>query len=220
MNAHILYNIILRSRGNYSFIHKLKDFDKLLDVGCGNNWPQIAKKIKPKIYYFGLDIQDYNNPKNNMADEYLLVEPEEFSDAIKNLKGNFDAVVSSHNLEHTNSPYKTLDSMCKALKEGGSMYLAFPCEDSVNFPSRKVTLNYYDDQTHNNTPVNFDRVIEILKENDLNIIFSRKKYKPFILFLIGLIQEPLSRILNRNLQGTWALYGFESIIWAKKVKSK
>ena len=38
--------------------------------------------------------------------------------------------------------------MCISLKKGGILYMAFPCEESITFPSREGTLNFYDDPTH------------------------------------------------------------------------
>ena len=109
---------------------------RVLDVGCGNDSPAHFKKIRPDFYYVGIDIGDYNQntePRKN-ADEDIIATPEEFSDRIGALPANFDAVVSSHNIEHCEFPDRTLVAMLSVIKPGGRIYLAFPCEASVNFP--------------------------------------------------------------------------------------
>jgi hypothetical protein len=61
--------------------------------------------------------------------------------------------------------------------------------------------------------------MEILKENNMEIIISKRSYKPAINYLFGLLLEPLSKIMKKVLwstYGTWAYWGFETIIWAKK----
>ena len=113
---------------------------RVLDVGCGNDSPAHFKKIRPDLYYVGIDIGDYNQntePRKN-ADEYIITTPEEFGDRIGALPASFDAVVSSHNIEHCEFPDRTLAAMLSVIKPGGRLYLAFPCEASVNFPHRKV----------------------------------------------------------------------------------
>lgn len=216
MNLRLIYNLIFRPKGIHKFISTIPDGSKLLDVGCGNDSPKRVKDINPNIIYSGIDVADYNQSSANYADEYIITKPEDFSQTIRNLGEKFNFVTSSHNLEHCNDPYKTLVSICSALRSNGKLFLAFPCEDSVNFPSRKVTLNFYDDDTHIDKPIDFEKVLKILKENNFKVTYSKKKYKPTLLYIIGFLQEPFSRLIGKNLQGTWAYYGFETIIWAIK----
>jgi hypothetical protein len=112
--------------------------------------------------------------------------------------------------------FGTLQAMMNSLKPGGRIYLAFPCEVSAKFPSRRRTLNYYDDDTHKDIPPSFDNIINTIVSNGFEIEYSTRRYRPFLLWLLGLIQEPFARWRNDILQGTWAFYGFESIIWARK----
>jgi hypothetical protein len=122
-------------------------------------------------------------------------------------------------LEHCNDREETFNGIVKILKHGGNLFVSFPTKDSINFPSRKGTLNYYDDSTHKYNPPDFYKIISTLKENNFDIIFSSSSYKPLLYFLIGLLLEPLSKITNRvlfNSYGTWSYWGFESIIWARK----
>lgn len=100
--------------GKRTFFMKLENRDRVLDVGCGNNSPVMTKFFAPGIYYVGVDVGDYNNTSESLrvADEYHVFAPEYFADGINNLDGEFDAVISSHNIEHNNFPFKTLKAMC------------------------------------------------------------------------------------------------------------
>jgi SAM-dependent methyltransferase len=189
-----------------------------LDVGCGNNSPCIIKALCPEIFYVGIDIGNYNQTETNLADEYVISSPDEFADSLANLGKRFDAVLSSHNLEHCNHREKTLEAMIKILKPHGDILLLFPSEKSVEFPSRRGTLNYYDDETHRDKPPIFKDVLEKFKSSRMKIIFAKKSYRPLFLYLMGLLQEHYSKKQKQVLLGTWAYWGFESVIWAKKVE--
>lgn len=208
---------IIRPSGKISFISKLKPNSKLFDVGCGNNSPYFVKKILPKCHYTGIDIGDYNQIKPNLADKYIVTTPSDFANEIRRLENTFDAVISTHNLEHCNDRNETLKAMLFALKKDGELFISFPSEGSVNFPSRQGTLNYFDDETHKHTPPIFQSIVDMLDENNFQIIYSIKSYRPFLLRTLGFLFEPISKVRKKVLIGTWEYYGFESIIRAKKL---
>lgn len=216
MNLQVLIHSILRRNGKFHFLSKLRKEARILDVGCGNNSPYKFKRILPFCHYTGLDVADYNIDKPEIADEYIITTPNDFVKEIDKFDQHFDAVVSSHNLEHCLDRDGVLLSMLKSVKKGGEIFLSFPTEKSVNFPRRKGTLNYYDDPTHMFAPPNFDEVIKVLKENDFIVSYSQKQYSPLILKFFGFLFEPISRMKNKVMRGTWEYYGFESIITAKK----
>ncbi len=213
----LLYQRIFRRRGLYAFLTTLDPESAIMDVGCGNDSSHNIKSSFPSFNYTGIDIGSYNQTKPLLADSYVLTTPENFPIEIAKFTDHFDAVISSHNLEHCNSRASTLSAMLKAVKKGGKLYLSFPCEASVNFPHRKRTLNYFDDDTHKFSPPDFDGILSTLRDQGFLIEYSFRRYQPAGLWLIGLIQEPIARFRNTILQGTWAYYGFESIIWAKKI---
>jgi SAM-dependent methyltransferase len=220
VNLKLLFALLLRSRGKASFLNYIPKNAKVLDVGCGNNSPFRVKSKRPDIFYVGLDVGNYNqkaNP-NCYADRYIIVSSKDFVEEIKKFCNSFDAIISSHNLEHCERQDEVLDAMLKALKKGGKIYLSFPCEESINFPKRRDTLNFYDDPTHLRM-LNFNKTIDKIKSNSLVIDFAVKRYRPFILFMIGLILEPFAFILKRNMPfgSTGAFYGFETIIWASRI---
>ena len=211
-----ILKVLLKPNGKQAFIYFLPKKARLLDVGCGNNSPLRTKLLAPSLEYIGLDIGNYNQQTSMYADQYILTEPENFDKTIIELGGNFDALVSSHNLEHCNNREATLNAMISSLKIGGDLYLAFPSESTVFFPKRMNTLNYYDDPTHIGDPPSFDKIIQTLEDKNFEIKFATKKYRPLFLTIIGFLLEPISHFKKKVLPGTWAYWGFESIVVAKK----
>jgi SAM-dependent methyltransferase len=211
---------LLRGQGKVRFIKSLQKNATLLDVGCGNDSPLICKFLRSDIYYVGLDIGDYNQNRNsiNSADEYILTTPDMFPTAITNIHTTFDAVISSHNLEHCSAPNAVLDAMLRALKPGGRIYLSFPSEASIVFPKRRG-LNFFDDSTHKEV-VRIKGVLEQITSAGFIVDYVAEQNRPRLLNLIGLLLEPLSSFCGKVMVGTWEYYGFESIIWATKCSGR
>lgn len=218
MNIKDITKKFLRKNGKTYFLSRLSFNSSILDVGCGNNSPFRTKQILPNCNYTGIDIGDYNQTKPLLADKYIVTTPQNFSSEIKKLSASFDAVISSHNLEHCDDRKMTLEAMLSTIKIGGKLFLSFPCEKSINFPKRGGTLNYYDDSTHKLSPPNFLETLTSIIDKGFEIEYAERNYSPLILRSIGFVCEPLSKIKNRNMIGTWEYYGFESIIIAKKLK--
>ena len=201
-----------------AFLQTLSPRPKILDVGCGNNSPQLTKTWRPDCCYVGLDVGDYNQDASpdRIADKYILSSSENFASTIESLQGNFDGVISAHNIEHCDDPNGTLKAMLNALRIGGRIYLAFPSEASVRFPSRIGTLNFYDDPTHKHV-LNFEHTCRTIEISGFRIDVAVKRNRPLCLAIPGLLKEPFYALQKRVSYQTWALYGFESIIWATRV---
>jgi SAM-dependent methyltransferase len=215
---HFLQAKFLLGRGREAFLRSLPRHAKILDVGCGNNSPRYTKQVLSNCHYTGLDIGDYNQIESHWADRYIITDPEGFAERILQFGSRFDAVISNHNLEHCNDREKVLEAMLGALNDGGKIYLAFPSEQTVLFPKREGSLNYYDDASHQGLPPDFSAVIRSIERSGCKVEFAAKQYKPVFLYLIGSINERKSREQRRTLRGTWAYYGFESVIHARKTK--
>jgi SAM-dependent methyltransferase len=210
------YHRVFRRKGLYAFLSILPSKCSVLDVGCGNDSSYNIKTCFPEFNYTGIDIGDYNQTKPMLADEYIITTSDNFAKKIGEIETRFDAVISSHNLEHCDDRDKTLQSMMHVVRPGGFLYISFPCQESIHFPRRKRTLNYFDDPTHQSLPPNFNDIVQYLVDNDFDLTQKIRRYRPILLFVIGLFQEPIAWLRKDNLQGTWSLYGFESIIWARK----
>ena len=208
---------MLRPNGKTHFMLSLDSHASILDVGCGNNSPFQVKSILPGSTYTGVDVGDYNQTKPNKADRYIVTTPAGFTEALRAFDEEFDAVMSSHNIEHCDDREGTFSAMLRATKLGGKVYVSFPCAESVRFPSRAGTLNYYDDATHKDLPPDFDWLVQVLGECGFQIEHAARHNRPPFFRLLGLLVEPVSRWRKRVMRGTWEFYGFESIIIARKI---
>lgn len=210
---------LFRRHGKIAFLKSLEAGSTIVDVGCGNDSPVIAKRIRPDCTYVGIDVADYNQTQSpsTTADRYLRCAPEDFAATLAGLAGCADAVVSSHNVEHCFDPDAVLAAMVGMLRQSGSLYLAFPCPESVGFPRRRGTLNFYDDASHRR-PIDVVAVIEALSAAGMHLVHVHRRYRPPLPFVVGLVLEPLSALSGRCMPAgsTWALYGFETVIWAKR----
>ena len=207
---------ILKPNNKVDFISGLRSDAKILDVGCGNNSPYLVKNILPSCQYIGIDVADYHQTKPILADDYVITTPESFADSIRDYEGQCDAVISSHNLEHCNDRDDTLNAMLAALNTGGRLYLSFPSEDTIHFPNRGGTLNYYDDPTHIGKPPNFLQTLTRIEKAGCTVTFKAKKYRPMLMWIVGALNESTSKKRDQVMSGTWDYYGFESIIIARK----
>ena len=220
MNIKYIIASLLRKHGKHRFVYNLKINSKLLDIGCGNASVIGLKRMCPSCVYVGIDIAGYRQTEysKSLMDEYIITPPGSFAQAIEQLGKDFDAVVSSHNIEHCAEPERVLSAMMGRLKVGGLMYLSFPTTKSVSFPPRLGTLNFYDDPTHTKKPPDYEAILKYLEQNGFIISYRTKQYRPFLLFITGAILEGISRRKGKIFPGTWEYYGFESIVHCKRVK--
>jgi SAM-dependent methyltransferase len=199
------------------FLASLPPRAEILDVGCGNDCPYTTKSLRPDVRYVGIDVCDYcNDHGTEYADEFVVIPPEAFVTAIEGRAGQFDAVISSHNLEHCFDPDAVTAAMTEALRPGGRIYLAFPSAASLTLPKRGGCLNFFDDSTHVRPP-DYERVLELLHRGGVRTTYAAERHRPFSRAAIGFVSEPVSRLRNQVMRGTWALYGFETVIWGTKV---
>ena len=217
MKIKTLLKLFLRPNGKVDFLNSIKKNSYILDVGCGNNSPLLVKSFLPNSYYVGIDVQNYNNDYDveKVADEYILSDPNDFLKSLKSIDTKFDAIVSSHNIEHCNDRLGVLNEMIDKLNYRGKIYLSFPSKESINFPKRIGCLNYYDDPTHKDFPPDFDLILQILRDKELKIIFSDTSYKPFLLSCIGIFSNLISYFTKKVYIGMYEWWGFESIIIAE-----
>ena len=84
-----------------------------------------------------------------------------------------------------------------------------------DFRTGRGTLNFADDTTHR-TLVDPKKVLTELEDNNFQMVKYFRRYQPLAMRIIGLAAEPFSVLMKKNLYGTWELYGFETIFWARK----
>ena len=145
----------------------------LLDVGAGNHSATKIKKHFPGCRYFGIDIvKDYNNSEEDfkMMEGFWEKDLTQLDfDDIPDLF--FDAILMTHIIEHLNNGDDVIKALLTKLKNGGYIYIEFPSGNSVNFPSKKGTLNFYDDPTHVRI-YNSKELANILEAHGMKILKS------------------------------------------------
>lgn len=162
---------------------------------------------------------DYNKTDNSKKEytRYMLVDADKFDIRIKSLNFSFDLITSNHNIEHCNDPQSTFNAIFERLAPGGLMFIATPSVSSLKFPSRVGCLNFYDDDTHK-YPVDLSELFKDHSDN-ITILFYSKSYRPIFWSLIGWALEYLSQRSRRVMLGTWDYYGFEQVMWLKKISN-
>jgi 2-polyprenyl-3-methyl-5-hydroxy-6-metoxy-1,4-benzoquinol methylase len=136
---------MMQPHGKFSFIKNyIAPNGKVLDVGCGSSSPCKAKILRPDIHYVGLDIVDHSQSlAGKYADELVVIAPEKFNEPIEQWPNTFDAVISSHNLEHCNDYKKTLLSMFQSVTRGGVNYTPrLPVRTAFISHGEKVPLTF------------------------------------------------------------------------------
>lgn len=204
------------------FLLGLPAGSELLDVGCGNHSPQVTKGLNPGIRYYGLDIKndEYEMDAHDQgaAEEIHFVDPDAFPEGIRHWGENrFDFMVASHVIEHVFDRPATIEAMASALKVGGTLYMAFPHANTVNFPSRAGSLNFFDDSTHSpDGPPKVEEILWTARQFGFRAVSVKNPYRPLVRRYAGLLQEPSSRRQRKSLSGTWAWWGFETVIFLEK----
>jgi len=216
MKVHSL-QVALRGRGLRSFLSYSKDNSKILDVGCGNRSSIFIKSIIPSADVFGIDIGDYNQSEESkmLYKRYITTLPENFDSTISEINEDFDVVISNHNIEHCNNPNATFSAMINRLAVGGRLFIATPSTRSVNFPSREGTLNFYDDSTHKK-PIDLLELFQS-ESHRIECTYYSQSYRPFFWTMVGWVNEYFSKKKKKTMLGTWDYFGFEQIIWIKKL---
>lgn len=183
---------------------------RLLDVGAGNHSASVAKRWFPLCHYAGIDRdRNYHNDERDFAamDEFFELDLTrlEFS-AIPD--GGYDVLLLAHIIEHLENGDEVLRSLVPKLKPGGMMVVEFPGPRSLHLPSKRGTLNFYDDDTHVRV---FDarEVARILEGCGLDVVRAGTRRDPR-----GILLLPLFALRAKWKQGYvpggvfWDLFGF------------
>lgn len=133
----------------HSYLPKTDNF-KILDIGAGSHSPTITKKYYPNCEYSGVDItSNYNNSEDDLKAMDHFYEMDLTKLEFASIPDNyFDVMIMSHVVEHLYNGDLVLKALISKLKPGGIFYIEFPAERSVSLPSKKETLNFFDDDTH------------------------------------------------------------------------
>lgn len=204
----------LRTIGKYT---DKKDL-KILDIGSGSHSSTITKKWLPQCHYTGVDRDvSYDNTEEDIQnmDEFFQLDLTELDyNAIPN--DTYDVIIMSHVIEHLHNGEQVLPMLFPKLKKGGLFYIEFPCEASASFPSKKETLNFFDDDTH----------VRIWSIKEVANIFMKARFhvkmagknRSWINIALMPIKIPLQLITKGYVRGGvyWDAYGFADYLIAEK----
>ena len=188
---------------------------RILDLGCGGHSPRYFKTQFPHCKYTGVDHATYRNTLDDLslADAYFEVNLDD-SDLSFLPNKSYDLVVLSHVLEHLRNGRELLTCAASKVDVGGFVYVSHPHSDSVNFPHRADTLNFYDDVTH----------ISIWSPNEARYILSEMGFEIIesgrTRLARNLLMMPIKAAISPFLGGVtgpmlWDLYGFEEFVIAR-----
>lgn len=208
---------IFRPKGKYSFLSQLPTDSTVLDIGAGFTPTRMPKL---KINYFPYDIIDHYKDADFKIKNYNVIPQQDFWSEIRKMELQFDAVVSSHNLEHVEDRWAAFECTKNCVRLGGMLYLSFPAARSVLFPTGSdFTFNYFDDPTHVDYPPDLGRILSELRSSGFEILFFSEAYRPILVQLLGPLLQWAGLLRNNSKTSNFfrlALYGFESIIVARR----
>jgi SAM-dependent methyltransferase len=204
----------LRTIGKYT---DKKDL-KILDIGSGSHSSTITKKWLPACHYTGVDRDvSYDNTEADIQnmDAFIQLDLTELQfDAIPN--DAYDVIIMSHVIEHLHNGDKVLPLLFSKLKKGGLFYIEFPCEASASFPSKKETLNFFDDDTHVRI-WSIKEVANIFMQAGFKVKMAGKN-RSWLNILLMPIKIPLQLVTKGYVRGGvyWDWYGFADYLVAEK----
>ena len=190
----------------------------VLDIGAGSHSASITKKWLPKCHYTGIDItRSYDNDESDFKamDKFFEMDLTKLEfDVIP--ENTYDLIILSHVVEHLPNGDRVIAGVLSKLKKGGIIYIEFPSGKSVNFPSMRETLNFYDDPTHCRI-YTVKEVSDLLIQKGLRVVEAGTRRQ-----LINILIMPIKIIVQLLTKGYvragvfWDLYGFAEYVMAKK----
>ncbi len=202
---------------NLTFL--LRKFDendnfKILDVGCGKTSGRIIKSYFPQCRYYAID-KDPEIEIDDISEKYFQMNLNyiEFDFIPENF---FDVILMNHVIEHLTNGDQVIERLLIKLKKRGILYIEFPSFWSTKLPSKKGTLNFFDDPTHCRL-YSLMEVYNLLIKNDFKILKGGTRKS-----LINILLTPYNIIRSKRTKGYvagsvfWDLLGFCNFVLAEK----
>jgi SAM-dependent methyltransferase len=193
---------------------------KILDFGCGNHSPTITKRWFPLAEYYGADIQDYNLDDADRAamERFFKIDPSGGGyDAIPDQA--YDFIVLNHVLEHIREQEPVVRALCRKLKPGGLIWIAFPSVRSLSLPSAVGSLHFCDDDSHVRC-CDVREVSNWLLDEHVKVLAAGRS-RDALRLALGAILLPFavaSKLLTGRMKarGLWYILGFEDRVIGQK----
>jgi SAM-dependent methyltransferase len=190
----------------------------LLDIGAGNHSATKTHEWFPACRYSGVDRdRKYNNDDADFAAMEAFFELDLTTLAFGGIPdGAFDVILMAHVVEHLRNGDEVVRALCPKLKPGGIFYLEFPAPRSVHFPSKRGTLNFYDDDGHVRL-YSTTELIAVLAGCGLRIVRAGTR-RDLVRALLTPVLAVRARLLHGYVPGGvfWDLLGFADVVVAEK----
>ncbi len=189
---------------------------RFLDIGAGNHSATLAKHWFPSCHYTGVDRErEYNNSPDDFAAMDAFVEMDlEKLDYSALPDAGYDAILMAHVVEHLHNGDEVVRLLARKLAPGGIFCLEFPGRRSPHLPSRRGTLNFYDDPTHVRLYA-AEEIAGVLKREGLEIRRQGTRRDWHHLLLLPLHALNAKRHHGYVPGGVfWDLYGFAEEVFA------
>lgn len=190
----------------------------LLDIGAGNNSATNTKKWFPNCTYHGVDRdRSYNNNDEDfeLMDQFFEIDLTSLD--FKSIPDNhYDAIMMAHVIEHLPNGTDVIQALTPKLKKGGLIYIEYPGIKSTTLPSKKGTLNFFDDDTHCRIYTKVELYNTLMKSSCTPLKGgTRRDFQNIALIPIKLIHNKLK---YGYVMGSvfWDLLGFAEYVLAKK----
>ncbi len=195
----------------------------ILDIGCGNYSFLLTKKWLNIKHYTGVDKEYWHDEKDSYKDiEDLKFIDLEKPDALIKIPNDFyDYIIFNHVIEHLTNAEEVLKEFLKKLKKNGYIYIETPSIKTLNYPSAKGFLNFYDEETHKRVyPSPY--LISVMMSYGFKIkkYGTRRDFKRIILYTIPMLiynilySIPFKKKLDSR--GLWDFLGIAEFVLAYK----
>lgn len=188
----------------------------ILDVGCGSRVPQYFSSVFSDCIYFGVERTPSSLPQSPSDRRQRFITADLDGSNLEELEdSSFDVVVVSHVLEHLKRGVGALDFLCPKIRPGGFLYVATPVPESVNFPHKVGTLNFFDDPTHI-VVISRSALKEAAIRNGMTIVSFGTTRRLLRVATMPLLLSVATILDGEPGPALWDMYGFEQYLVAQR----
>lgn len=146
-----LENFFHRFDARWKFFHRIRNREKILELGCGVGLNyQALETLNFVGEYHGVDIL----PPSQVPSKVIYHQLDLDSAPLPYADATFDAILFTHVIEHLRNPLHAAGEIHRLLKPGGIIYIETPNWTSTLVPSfgfrreQHNPFNFFDDYTH------------------------------------------------------------------------
>ena len=183
---------------------------KILDIGAGNHSATRTKEVFPNCEYHGVDRdKDYSNSDSDLKKMDYFYEMDLQKLDFQAIPDNyFDVIIIAHVIEHLKNGDTVIEKLTEKLSPNGIIYVEWPSIRSIKLPSKRGTLNFFDDITHVKL-YSLEEICNICLSKNLTFLEGGIRRSKRLIFLIPV--KMLDQKLRKGYveaETFWDLLGF------------